>query len=103
MNTTIEQKDDTLVYTLEGELGAAEVRDVRGELDTRIESDLSVHAIDISGITFIDSSGIGALVYLYKRLLERKKKMVIVGATGQPADMIRFLRIDKVIPTRDHL
>ena len=57
----------------------------------------------MSAVTFIDSSGVGALVFLYKRLVTQGRDMVLVGLQGQPRDMLRLLRIDKTVSTFESL
>jgi anti-anti-sigma factor len=54
--------------------------------------------VDLGAVSFMDSSGIGAIVFLFKRLKERGVGMQIVGARGQPLEILQFLRIDKTIP-----
>ncbi len=54
--------------------------------------------VDLASVSFMDSSGIGAIVFLFKRLKERGVGMQIVGANGQPLEILQFLRIDKTIP-----
>ncbi|NVD06706.1 STAS domain-containing protein [Vibrio sp. JPW-9-11-11] len=54
--------------------------------------------IDFSQVQFLDSSGVGAIVYLYKRLVERQRTMRIENASGQPLEIINLLRINQAIP-----
>lgn len=54
-------------------------------------------AVDLGGVSFIDSSGIGAIVYLYKRLKARGVPLLVTGAAGQPLRVIRALRIERTI------
>ncbi len=41
-------------------------------------------ALDVSKVTFIDSSGVGGLVFLYKRLNAKGCKLELSGLAGQP-------------------
>lgn len=54
--------------------------------------------LDMRQVRFMDSSGVGAIVFLYKRLAARGIPLVLFGPIGQPADLIRMLRIDRTIP-----
>ncbi len=49
------------------------------------------------------SSGVGALVFLYKRLVAQERDMVLIGLQGQPRDMLRLLRIDRTVSTFESL
>ena len=59
--------------------------------------------VDLSGVRFIDSSGIGALVFLYKRLVAQQHNMVLLGVTGQPKELLDILKITNTIPVFDTL
>ena len=54
--------------------------------------------LDLSKVSFIDSSGIGAIVFLFKRLKLRDETLIIRGVHGQPRELIELLRIDSAIP-----
>ena len=55
--------------------------------------------LNLEDVPFIDSSGIGAIVFLFKRLKVQQRNMRITGVTGQPAELFRMLRVHKAIPT----
>lgn len=54
--------------------------------------------LDFMQTHFLDSSGIGAIVFLYKRLSARNLGLDITNINGQPLEVLRSLRIDRVIP-----
>ncbi|KII79394.1 STAS domain-containing protein [Vibrio renipiscarius] len=95
----IETNQNILTLVIDGNLDAAGSRSAQPHLD-EIIADPS-HAeieIDLTHVGFLDSSGIGAIVYLYKRLVERQRNMRIENATGQPLEIINLLRINQAIP-----
>ncbi len=47
--------------------------------------------INLQHVQFLDSSGIGAIVYLYKRLVERERSMSIENVSGQPLEIMSLL------------
>ena len=49
---------------------------------------------DFKDLGFIDPSGIGFLVFLYKRLRTMGRSLKIVGLCGQPARLLRKLNLD---------
>ncbi len=53
--------------------------------------------IDIEGVSFIDSSGIGGLVFLFKRLREHGHTLKLVGAHGQPMQLLRHLGLEALL------
>ena len=52
--------------------------------------------MDLSGLTYIDSSGLGTLVTINKRTKEQNGGLVLTGAQGLPLDLIKRTRLDKV-------
>jgi anti-sigma B factor antagonist len=53
-------------------------------------------AVDLSGLDLIDSSGVAALVALYKRIRAVGGQVTVTGARDQPLAIFKLLRMDKV-------
>lgn len=51
---------------------------------------------DLSGVTHIDSTGIGRFIDTYSRLAKVSGKMRLAGATGAVRDSFRVTRLDTV-------
>lgn len=49
--------------------------------------------IDLSELTYIDSSGLGTLVTINKRT---KGRVILTGAQGLPLELLKRTRLDKV-------
>lgn len=85
------------VVTLDGDFDVNSVNDAKPVFE-----DLAVNGsdvvVDLSGVRFIDSSGIGAIVFLYKRLVAQQHCMVLIGVTGQPQELLEILKITQTIP-----
>ena len=52
--------------------------------------------MDLSELRLVDSSGIGALVSLYKRVRGTGGQVEFVGVTAQPRVIFKLLRLDVV-------
>ncbi|OUS09362.1 hypothetical protein A9Q90_03360 [Gammaproteobacteria bacterium 54_18_T64] len=88
----------TLIVTFFGELDALGCTHIRPELEAIVASkDSQRVTLNLREVNFIDSSGIGAIVYLYKRLKSQGRTLDISGARGQALELIELLRIDTVI------
>jgi len=99
---THDLKDDVIVV-LDEEFDAQEVVKLQPQLQSLVERPSGDIVVDMTAVTFIDSSGVGALVFLYKRLVAQGRDMILVGLQGQPRDMLRLLRIDKTVSTFESL
>ena len=97
----------TSVYSIETEAGTTRML-VRGILDFQtapaladpidsiIKSRATAVVVDASQLDIIDSSGVAALVKLYKGVRAYGGSMVVVGAKDQPLTIFKLLRMDKV-------
>lgn len=95
----IEKSTHLITLAIDGNLDADGSRYAQPHIDALIaDNNAQEIEIDLSQVQFLDSSGVGAIVYLYKRLIERERQMRIENATGQPLEIINLLRIDKAIP-----
>ncbi|MGL4714450.1 MAG: STAS domain-containing protein [Aeromonas sp.] len=94
--------NDTQVVVLEHEFDAMAVSELRPLFEGLACHQGNVVA-DISDVHFIDSSGIGALVFLYKRLIMNGHRMALICGPGQPHDLLEMLHIDRVIPCYDSM
>ncbi len=88
-------KED-LFLEIEGSLDALAVEVLRPRFDELVQDKADV-VIDLSKINFIDSSGIGAIVFLFKRLRSLQRNLSLVGVHGQPLELLKHLRIDQSI------
>lgn len=86
------------VLQLAGELDAQSVNQVEQQFPTGLWGDSRYVAIDLTAVNFIDSSGVGMLVFLVKRLWAAGRQVCLVGLQGQPARLISMLRIEQSIP-----
>lgn len=78
--------------TITGDLDAAMISGMRADIDIVAACDADV-TIDMSQCRFIDSSGVGAIVYLHKRMRARGYRVSLSGLEGQPLKLLRHLGI----------
>jgi len=89
--------DGNLTIKLSGEMDAQGCSEIRPNLEEIMLQKQSHIVIDVSMVSFIDSSGIGAIVFLFKRLKEQNRSMEIIGVQGQPKELMLLLRMDSAI------
>ena len=90
-----------LRIAIEGELDAVTVGDVRKEVDRICELRPKRVEVDLSKLRMVDSSGVGAIVSLYKRVRAQDGVVVIMGLRDQPLAIFRLLRLDRVMTGGD--
>lgn len=81
-----EVRNHRLVVRLQGELDMSTAEVFRQAVDTALaQTRLKDLVIDLSGVSFIDSSGLGALLGRYRRLAQNGGKMSLLN----PAQPVR--------------
>jgi anti-sigma B factor antagonist len=72
-----------------------------GQIETSILKVLEEGArkivINMSGVTYIDSTGIGKIAYCFGRINQHGAKGAVAGATGLVLDVFKLTRIDAVV------
>ncbi len=53
--------------------------------------------IDLSNVTHLDGSGVGAISFLFKRLAARGRRLTLAGVGGQPLAMLRHLGLARAL------
>ncbi len=95
----IDTNEQLLTLTVIGDFDASSSKQAQITIDDVLCNDHHPEIeIDLEHVEFLDSSGIGAIVYLYKRLVETDRAMRIEHAHGQPLKMMNLLRIGQAIP-----
>ncbi|MGC0418559.1 STAS domain-containing protein [Embleya sp. AB8] len=69
----------------------------RQAIDRLVDEGARSLRIDLSGVPFIDSSGLGSLVYGYRRLRDRDGDIVVSGVGPQPARVLRITHLDRIL------
>jgi anti-sigma B factor antagonist len=95
MNHSISQEAGATVFRVSGELDALSSHDLRPDLDTLASQEKRAVVVDLSDLRVIDSSGVGALVSLYKRVRANGGVVRFVGVTAQPLIIFKLLRLDR--------
>jgi anti-sigma B factor antagonist len=90
------QDGDQTTLKVEGELDALTAAELRPALDAVVAGQPRTVTVDLSDLRLIDSSGVGALVSLYKRVRAGGGDVRFVGAHDQPLAVFKLLRLDVV-------
>jgi anti-sigma B factor antagonist len=93
---SLDTQRDVAVLRIEGELDALSVVDLRPTISRIGEDRPSKVLVDLSRLRLIDSSGVGAIVALFKVVKAYDGAMSVVGVRDQPLAILRLLRLDRV-------
>ena len=90
---------DTLTAELEGELDMLVADELRERLDAELaKSAARKLVLDLSGVDFIDSSGLGVIVGRYRKLKPFGGSVSILGASMKLYRILELSGINKIMP-----
>ena len=88
-------KKDVMVLSLKGSLNALTAPEIRPDIDALVAEKRLKVAVDLGELELIDSSGVGAIVSLFKRIRMIGGDVKIAALRGQPKEIFRILRLEK--------
>lgn len=97
----VEVRDGWRVLRLAGEVDVATAPRLRDRLVQLINEGPPQVVVDLSGITFIDSMGLGALISGLKRARALDGDLRLVGATDHVAKVLAITRLDQAFMVSD--
>ena len=81
---------------LSGSLDAMTAPELLPTIDRLVEEKRTRVTVHLEGLDLIDSSGVAAIVALYKRTRSNGGRVTVTGARDQPLAIFKLLRMDKV-------
>jgi anti-sigma B factor antagonist len=92
-----EQHGTVTILSLRGNLDALSAPELRREIDALVAEKRSPVVLDLSGLMLIDSSGVGSIVSLLKRMrmLQPPGEVKIAELRGQPQQIFQLLRLHR--------
>ncbi len=81
---------------IEGAVDALTASEIRPIFDQVVADRKKRVIVDIEAVTMIDSSGVGAIVSLFKRVKAEGGQVLVVGAKDQPLAVFKLLKLDRV-------
>jgi anti-sigma B factor antagonist len=93
-----QRSDDADSSTLQigGSLDVLTAPELMPTIDQLVAEKRARVVVDLAALDIIDSSGVAALVALYKRIRAVGGQVTVTGARDQPLAIFKLLRMDKV-------
>jgi len=99
----IDGHPDALLVKVTGEVDSTTSERFREELVALVSEDVRHLILDFGDVTYINSSGLGALVAAYKRARSVDGSLILCRVRGTIAAVMSLIRLDKMIDTHDSL
>lgn len=102
MYLKFEKKNDKLIVDFIGELDHHSAEEVRVKVDDRIERDnIKKLILNFSGVTFMDSSGIGVVVGRFKKISSLGGNLSITNISNNVKKVFELSGLFKIIKNYD--
>jgi len=97
MNHSITVNGHHVTAFLNGKVYSQDASIFREELLEQIDKGATEIRIDLSALNYIDSTGLGVLITIHKRVTEKNGTVVISGAQGMVEQLFKRTRLDRVL------
>ncbi|WP_431218800.1 STAS domain-containing protein [Leifsonia xyli] len=95
--TTTVREDGVAVLATTGRINLVTAPDVRREVQRVVDEGHTRVAMDLSGVEFIDSSGLGALISGLKAARTAGGDLRITSAADQVTSVLRLTNLDRIL------
>lgn len=89
------EQNDIVHIVLKGNLDALTAQELRPTIDDLVSKRKTKIILNLASLEIIDSSGVGAIVTLFKRIRLLGGDVKIAYIVNQPKEIFRILRLDK--------
>lgn len=100
MNMTSQETADEILVSLKGCFDEVAVAQWRQWFEDLASTAAKNVCLDLAEVTVIDAAAVGTIAFLFKRLAVRRKQLCLACPQGQPLELLKFLRLDRVIAIR---
>jgi anti-sigma B factor antagonist len=97
----VSDRDGVCVVTVDGEVDVYTSPGLKSRLAELIDDGCEKLIVDLGGVGFMDSSGLGALVSGLRRVKEKEGAMAVVGLREPIHKVFRITGFDKAFPVFD--
>lgn len=101
MDINTVKKGDTVTFLLNGEMDLYNSHMLKEHLSKIKEQNPKKIVIDMENVPYIDSSGIGALIYVYSSLKKEGIDFSITGIHGTVKRVIELTKLSEYFPIEE--
>ena len=85
------------VVRLDGRLNMVAAPRLKGAIEDLVDQGVTHVVVDLTAVTFMDSSGLGALIAALKKTRQAQGDLRIAGVNEQVATVLRLTNLDRVL------
>jgi anti-sigma B factor antagonist len=97
-SATIRQVGEISVVEVSGKLTSLESGALRSTIAQLLKEGRKLILLNLSGLVYLDSSGVGDLVHTYMSVIKRGGEMKVVGLTDKVEEILKITQLYQVFP-----
>lgn len=102
MPVTVNYQEPVLIASISGDIDHHNAKELRTEIDVFIERHQPISLVlDMSGVQFMDSSGIGLVMGRYKRMQDCGGAVTVQSCIPSIRRVMRIAGLDKLVKIKD--
>ena len=98
-----EREPDVTIVHLAGEIDLRTSPQLRGEFLELLDEKPARIILDLTGVSYVDSSGVGTIVELKRRAMRNKNTVVLVGLQPRVRSLFEITKLDKFFTITDSI
>ncbi len=104
LEIVVRNDQDTPVIELSGKVADSEVKKFQRKIDLLYKKKYATIIVDVSRANFMDSHGLGTIVYYHTLMQKEKRKLILVNTNDDESSYLNRLfaltNLDKVLHVR---
>ncbi|GGB75784.1 anti-sigma B factor antagonist [Knoellia flava TL1] len=101
LSVSMTERDDVVIVTVAGEVDVYTAPQLRSALEERLATGQNKIVVDLQGVAFIDSTGLGVLVGQLKALRKVDGSLFIVCSDERILRLLAITGLDQILPLHD--
>jgi anti-sigma B factor antagonist len=103
MDIQVESREDRRIIRIKGKVTFEYCPALQSRLDNLVEEKIREVVIDFREVPFIDSSGVGEVLRLFKRMREIGGDIVLINPNQKLLDLFSMYRFDQFMKIRNEV
>lgn len=89
-----DEANKTKIFKISGELDVHHVKNLKAEVMEALAGRDWTYQLDMDQVTYLDSSGLGMLVYLKKEVIKKESKLKIINLHEPVLNVFKLTKLD---------
>ncbi len=89
-----DEVNKTISFNIVGELDVHNVKGLKSSIMELLDNKNWTYVLDMKEVTYLDSSGLGMLVYLKKEIIKKEGKLQIINLNDPVLNVFKLTKLD---------